>query len=501
MADDDAPPEVIGLALSGGGFRAAAFHVGVLKRLHELGLLSRLHVLSTVSGGSIAGALWAKWKSMAGMTTPDGHTITEDDAWTAVEATLLPSMTRGVRGIVVGVALIFPAVVLALVAGGVLLLIGATGTRILIAAVAVPVLAYVCWHYFAAASLEKCYEKYFYGDWQLKDIAAPPLLMLSATSLNFGHHAVFSNVAPDTSYAGLFPDLVRHTAARSALLRGQPSISMSPDTTIARAVAASSAFPGAFAPLRFTHVFDHVVGFFRKPLFGASGSSGELSLVDGGVFDNQGTYLIGHLCHHLIISDGAGALQEQRKPSTWQLWPPGKGIIFRAQDIIYNRLRDLGYSHLEERRDFSETLLRHVGPEKMREMEQERRGAYLRSYSYVELMPPERFAWIDGEQRLPEELLPLVAAIRTDLDRFSTIEVSALMFHGYTMIDHCLRSYQSELYPADAPPLRFTVPPGGAFEDWSNPTAEEIARAAAHLRFSSSRSGWWRRLRRRMKSV
>jgi predicted acylesterase/phospholipase RssA len=501
MTGDDSPPEVIGLALSGGGFRAAAFHVGVLKRLRELGLLSRLHVLSTVSGGSIAGALWALSNTMTGQTASDGRTVTEEEVWTDVEATLLPTMTRGVRGIVVKVALIYPALILALLAGGVLLLTGVTIPRVLVAASVVLTLAYLCWHYFAAATLQKCYEKDFYGDLKLEDIAAPPLVMLNATSLNYGDHAVFSNITPDMSYAGLFNDLMRHTTAGSALLRGRPSIPMPPDTSIARAVAASSAFPGAFAPLRFTRVFKNVVGFFRTPLWGQSAMSGDLSLVDGGVFDNQGTYLIGHLCHHLIISDGAGALQEQKQPSTWQLWPPGKGIIFRAQDIIYERLRDLGYSHLEERRDFSRTLLRHVSPETMREMEQERQGPYLRSYSYVELMPPKTFAWIEGEQRLPEELLPLVAAIRTDLDRFSRIEVSALMFHGYTMIDHCLRGYQPELYPDDAPPLRFTLPPGGVFADWSNPTPEEIARAAKHLRVSSARSELYRKLWRRMKSV
>ncbi len=46
----------IGLALSGGGFRAAFFHLGVLARLAELGLLRRIEVVSTVSGGSIVGA-------------------------------------------------------------------------------------------------------------------------------------------------------------------------------------------------------------------------------------------------------------------------------------------------------------------------------------------------------------------------------------------------------------------------------------------------------------
>lgn len=49
----------LGLALSGGGFRAAAFHLGVLKRLEELRLLRRIEALSTVSGGSITGAVYA----------------------------------------------------------------------------------------------------------------------------------------------------------------------------------------------------------------------------------------------------------------------------------------------------------------------------------------------------------------------------------------------------------------------------------------------------------
>jgi predicted acylesterase/phospholipase RssA len=48
----------LGLALSGGGHRAAFFHIGVLAKLAELGLLRRIEVISTVSGGSIVGALY-----------------------------------------------------------------------------------------------------------------------------------------------------------------------------------------------------------------------------------------------------------------------------------------------------------------------------------------------------------------------------------------------------------------------------------------------------------
>src|SRR5436189_6233843 len=46
----------IGLALSGGGSRAIAFHLGCLRSLDRLGLLDRIVVLSTVSGGSVIGA-------------------------------------------------------------------------------------------------------------------------------------------------------------------------------------------------------------------------------------------------------------------------------------------------------------------------------------------------------------------------------------------------------------------------------------------------------------
>ena len=48
----------LGLALSGGGFRASLFHVGVLARLADLGLLRHVEAISTVSGGSIIGALF-----------------------------------------------------------------------------------------------------------------------------------------------------------------------------------------------------------------------------------------------------------------------------------------------------------------------------------------------------------------------------------------------------------------------------------------------------------
>ncbi len=50
----DAP--LVGLALSGGGIRSAAFNMGVLQTLSRTGLLNRVDYLSTVSGGGYIGA-------------------------------------------------------------------------------------------------------------------------------------------------------------------------------------------------------------------------------------------------------------------------------------------------------------------------------------------------------------------------------------------------------------------------------------------------------------
>lgn len=49
----------IGLALSGGGSRAIAFHLGCLRALHDRGVLEDISILSTISGGSIIGGLYA----------------------------------------------------------------------------------------------------------------------------------------------------------------------------------------------------------------------------------------------------------------------------------------------------------------------------------------------------------------------------------------------------------------------------------------------------------
>lgn len=63
--------ERLGLALSGGGFRAAAFHLGVMRGLQQAGLLDRVAAVSAVSGGALLAAAW-----VLGRHDLDGFTTT-----------------------------------------------------------------------------------------------------------------------------------------------------------------------------------------------------------------------------------------------------------------------------------------------------------------------------------------------------------------------------------------------------------------------------------------
>ena len=48
----------LAICLSGGGYRAAAFHLGTLHYFDRAGLLGNLGALSTISGGSLLGAMY-----------------------------------------------------------------------------------------------------------------------------------------------------------------------------------------------------------------------------------------------------------------------------------------------------------------------------------------------------------------------------------------------------------------------------------------------------------
>ena len=65
MKEENVQNLKVGLALSGGGVRAAVFHLGVLARLaEEEEIFKNIKALSTVSGGSlVVGMLYAARKN------------------------------------------------------------------------------------------------------------------------------------------------------------------------------------------------------------------------------------------------------------------------------------------------------------------------------------------------------------------------------------------------------------------------------------------------------
>lgn len=72
-----APPDLTGIALSGGGIRSASFCLGVLQALAYAGWLRKFDYLSTVSGGGYIGGsltwlLHKKWKGAQGEEIPYG---------------------------------------------------------------------------------------------------------------------------------------------------------------------------------------------------------------------------------------------------------------------------------------------------------------------------------------------------------------------------------------------------------------------------------------------
>ncbi|MDC0609154.1 patatin-like phospholipase family protein [Vibrio sp.] len=58
LISDDGSSDKLALALSGGGARAMAFHLGCLRALHKLGLLEKVSTITAVSGGSVLAGMY-----------------------------------------------------------------------------------------------------------------------------------------------------------------------------------------------------------------------------------------------------------------------------------------------------------------------------------------------------------------------------------------------------------------------------------------------------------
>ena len=178
----------VALCLSGGGYRAMVFHLGVLWRLNDARLLGRLSTVSSVSGGSVtAAALAARWGDLAldGTGYAPGF----------VEHVVEPVRRLARQGIDV-----------ASVLGGALSPWDTASERVVDA-----------------------YREHLFGDATLQDLPDEPRFVINATNLESGA-------------------LLRFTKRYLADYRvGRVH---SPRVPLAAAVAASSAFPPFLSPCR-----------------------------------------------------------------------------------------------------------------------------------------------------------------------------------------------------------------------------------------------------------
>ncbi len=279
----------LGLALSGGGSRAAAFHRGTLKGLQEVGLLDGVEVASTVSGGSLFGAAWVVAK----------NNNTGLDAFLAIMANELE------KGFVAR----------ALASWNILKL---------------PLPGYDRTDLFADA-----FDKIFFNGMKLEALPDRPALCLNTTVLNTGQVGKFTKTGFQTSG--------RYKHYKKPLpLQHVPQLASFP---VARAVAASAAFPIGLNPVNLRRGKELPQGWGEGTEVEQLDS---LQLTDGGVLENMGVQTIldtpGLRCWDLIVSD-AGTAEGLWRPTLWDRVQSGlmgaiSSEILKAVSVLMNNKND-----------------------------------------------------------------------------------------------------------------------------------------------------------------
>ncbi len=247
----------LALCLSGGGYRAALFHLGALWRLHELGLLGRVERISSVSGGSVLAAFLAERIQRDGAGGDQPAFSRWCDALSFVDAVFAPFARIARTDIRTWPAL-------------------------------KNFVPNLFWHRFGARDLERAYGRLITRR-SLAQLPDAPNFVFCATDLTFGVNFEFSRQ--------------RVGGYQSGYLRRADGEREPHDFPIALAVAASSCFPPIFGPLRldlsglrFVHAGYR--GFDRDRL------TRRVDLTDGGVYDNLATEPVIKHARVVLVSDG-----------------------------------------------------------------------------------------------------------------------------------------------------------------------------------------------------
>ncbi len=424
----------VGLALSGGGFRASFYHLGVLARLAELDVLRHIDVLSCVSGGSIIGACY--WLALRRRLL-DARPL-EQGEYVQLVRDLIDHFEKAVavdlRGRVQPsiAALAFQTLVR-----------GQKG------ALDPEATANALEEHFFRPLLRDGEELFMDrlaftpADHDPKLAGSPdfnpgrhnwlrahkvPALVLNATTVNTGHAWQFT-----PRWMGESPWAVHEAAdAVPRLEWAWYSEAAGWRARLGRAVAASACVPGIFAPLRINDAYEEDV---------------DVQLVDGGVYDNQGTVsLLASNCNVLLVSDAAGQLMLQAQPTQGL-----KGVAAdakRSMDTLMERIRQANYGDLSVRARTG--LVRGL---MFIHMKEGLDADTIRLRFSQEAFDLRRRRLTPAGVR--KEFQQAIAELRTDLDAFTLDESRALMACGYQMaskgFQRDLQSRLRELWkePAD----------------------------------------------------
>ncbi|MGI9308851.1 MAG: patatin-like phospholipase family protein [Gammaproteobacteria bacterium] len=280
----DSPEQGIGLCLSGGGYRAMLFHLGVVWRLAELGYLGSndqegldgnlgtLERVSSVSGGSIISAqLGLSWDKLR---------VAED------------GVADRYRELVVGPIMRFASQTTISWFSGIMALIFSSMNRRVV----------------------RQYRDKLYGHATLQDFPDQPRFVVNATNLQSGALWRFSKPYSRDWRVGEI---------------------VAPVDPVAKVVGASSAFPPFLSPARFRYTENDFVeksgdGLQQPPYT----TRPELS--DGGVYDNMGLETVFKRFKTLIVSNAGGGFKAQpRVPGDWVR------LGFRVFGTTDNQVRSL----------------------------------------------------------------------------------------------------------------------------------------------------------------
>lgn len=229
---------------------------------------------------------------------------------------------------------------------------------------------------------------HLFDDRRLRDLPQSPRFVFTATNMQSGALWRFS---------------------RTGTVNQRPA---DPDLELAKAVAASSAFPPFLSP---------VVVRTRR---------GKVALSDGGVFDNLALDPALEFCPNVLVSDGGLRLEYLRHvPRDWLRQ------LIRTLNIVDNQVRHLRKSALLE--SYADGTLG---------------GAYWGSYSDI-----ANFGLPDTLPA-PVDLTTELATLPTRLHPIRPVVQEQLINWGYAVCDAGMRRW---VVPSAPPPTEFPYPPAG----------------------------------------